>query len=352
MIKLQSILKTVVVSSLLLVGAISCESIYDHEPDCSTKIKLVFKKHRQALHSQPGKAADVFDSTVGSVHVFIYDAETGELVAEKIERTENLKSAADLKIGTETYKCYLEVDIPEGDYKILAWCGLDENDHNNAFSLEAAETRSGDYSHCGVKIDPNSGHPVHAEKYDAVYHGVNHKAQVTGNNIVSVELTKNTNDIAVYVQHANMTFSDGDYEVVYTDANGSMKFEDNSIHKDDRLEYHPHSTSMLETSTEYNGALVESGAMVAHISTSRLMEANRNDARLEVRNKEGQTVFSIPFIKYVLQMQTLTDDSQYYLDCEDTYNCSFYLTGENGLWMPARIIINNWVKVPDQTEEI
>ena len=108
----------------------------------------------------------------------------------------------------------------------------------------------------------------------------------------------------------------------------------------------------MTSSTEYNGSLVEAGALVAHISTARLMAAHQKDARLEVRNREGNTVFSIPFIQYLLEMQTFTSDGQYYLDCEDTYQCSFYLTGENGLWMPARIIINNWVRVPDQTGSI
>lgn len=352
MIKLQSFLKSVVVSSLLLVGAVSCEGIYDQEPDCTARVRLVFKKHRQALHSLPGKAADVFDSTVGSVHIFAYDANTGELVFSRTERTENLKSAADLNIGTETYKCYMDLDVPDGDYRIVAWCGLDENDNNNAFSLEAVQTKAGNYSHCGVKINEQTGRPVNHEKYEAVYHGVNHSAHVSAGSVVNVELTKNTNDIAVYIQHTNATFADGDYEVVYVDANGAMKFEDNSLHSTDRLEYHPHTTSMLTSSTEYNGEPVEAGALIAHISTSRLLEANKEEARIEVRTKEGETVFSIPFIKYVLQMQDLTNDSQYYLDCEDTYNCSFYLTGDNGLWLPARIIINNWVKVPDQNADI
>ena len=341
----------------LIFGASSCNDsfIFEDERDCTVKVQFVFKKHRQALHQIPGKEADVFASTVNTVHLFVYDAESGELVSEHIEKAENLNSAAELKMGSGTDKCYLPLNLDPGKYRMVAWCGLDEDDTNNAFYLTDGSTR-GKYAECRVKLSDATGHPVNSAKYDALYHGIVKEAEVSvsndGTQVIPVELTKNNNDIAVWVQHTTTTFSEGEYEVVYTDANGTLKFEDNSVPAENHLEYHPHTTSMLTSSTEYNGSSVEAGALVAHLSTSRLMEAHQNNARIEVRNKEGETVFSIPFIKYLLQMQTFTNDGQYYLDCEDTFNCSFYLTGENGAWIPARIIINNWVKVPDQDADI
>lgn len=353
--KMKSILTSAFLFSILL-GLASCDDsfIYEKEGDCSVKVQFVFKKHRQALHSIPGREADVFYSTVETVHLFVYDEKTGELVFEKTENTDNLKSPADLKLGTSSDRCILPVDLPAGKYRMVAWCGLDETDENNAFLLGGNESRS-QYSHCRIKLSEDTGNPVHDEKYDALYHGVTRDVEITdretGDKVVTIELTKNTNEISVWVQHATQTFSEGDYEVVYTDANGTMHFEDNSMLQDDRLEYNAHTTSLLTSSTEYNGSMMETGALVAHISTARLMQGNRKDTRLEVRDREGNTVFSIPFIDYVLQLQTLTNDEQYYLDCEDTYNCSFYLTGDtqvNGKWMPSMIIINNWVVVPDQ----
>ena len=344
-----------------LLGASSCDDsfIYEDEKDCSTKVQFVFKKHRQVFHSLADKEQDVFSSTVGSVHLFVYDSETGDLVFEKTEKTDNLSTASELGLGSATDRCFMSVNIKPGTYRFVAWCGLDENDTNNAFYL--TETRAGTnrYSECRLKLSEATGMPVNHEKYDGLYHGVVHSAEVSvhqnGTQVIPVELTKNTNDIAVWVQHTSAMFDNGDYEVVYTDANGSLKFEDNSVSRNDRLEFHPHTTSILTAQTEYNGALVEAGAMVAHLSTSRLMEAHKDDARLEVRDRDGNTVFSIPFIQYVLQMQTFTSDAQYYLDCEDTYNCSFYLTGgteQGGVWSPAMIIINNWVMVPQQNGEL
>ena len=341
---------------LISVSLSSCESggpLFDEEGDCSVKVQFVFKKHRQALHQIAGKETDAFYASVSSVHLFIYDQESGELVFDRIENTDNLKSAAELKLGSGSDKCYMQVDLQPGTYKLVAWCGLDDTDNNNAFSLTDA-TRAG-YAHCEVKKDDVTGHPVNHDRYEALYHGKVEKAIISANNISSqvipVELTKNTNDIAVWVQHTSASFADGDYEVVYTDSNGSMHFEDNSLSSDNLLEYHPHTTSLLTSDSEYNGSQVEAGALIAHLSTSRLMSHHSDDARLEVRDKEGKTVYSIPFIKYLLNMQTLTNDNQYYLDCEDTYNCTFYLTGakeEDEKWVPLKIIINNWVIVPDQ----
>lgn len=338
-----------------LFATTSCDDsfIFDGEGDCTPHVRFVFKKHRHVLGQMPGRETDAFFSVVESVHLFVYDVNTGELVFDKTEKTENLKSEADLGLGNSSDCCFMPVDLAPGRYRMVAWCGFGDDDSNNAFRLSGT-ARGGSYSHCEVKLE-EAGRPVHHGRYEAIYHGTKTadiSADSPSRQIIPVELTKNTNDIAVWVQHASMTFNEGDYDVVYTDANGTMKFEDNSMLRPDRLEYRPHSTSLLTSDTEYNGSQMETGALIAHISTSRLMEAHKDDARLEVRNKDGKTVFSIPFIKYVVSLQTFTADSQYYLDCEDTYNCSFYLTGENGTWMPARIIINNWVVVPDQNSDI
>lgn len=347
--RLQAVLKSAA-CAVLFMALPSCGSIYDGEADCSVKVKFVLKKHRQALRALDGQGADVFASTVGSVHLFVFDAADGTLVAERYAETDRLKTEAELNIGTGDERCYLPLDLAAGTYRLVAWCGLDADGRNNAFSLSGRETRSDAYEECRVLL--SDGQPVHQEKYEALYFGCVESLTVhPDGSVVPLELTKDNNDIDVWIQHTSEVFSSGDYEVVYTDANGSMKFADNTMSRDDRCEYRAHTASLLTTSAEYNGHPVEAGALVAHLSTARLMAGHAEDARLEVRNREGRTVFSIPFVRYLLEMQTFTSDGQYYLDCEDSYQCSFYLSGD-GQWMPSMIVINNWVRVPDQTDSI
>lgn len=362
MTRIKNIFAFIAILSLSL-GVMSCDDnfIYDEGEDCFPKVQFILKKHRQALNQVEGRETDVFYSTVESVHLFVYDAETNELIYEKTEKTDNLETARELNLGEGTDRCYMDIDLNPGKYRFVAWCGLDETDSNNAFELGDAASRAG-YSHCRVKKGAD-GHPVSSEKYDAIYHGKVDEFEIIiekAIQVIPIELTKNTNEINVWVQHTTQTFEKGDYEVVYVDKNGEMHFDDNSMTGSDRLNYRSYQTSILTSDTEYNGNQVETGALVAHISTARLMDAHKNEARLEVRDREGNTVYSVPFIKYVLEMQTYvnggskassTRDYQYYLDCEDTYNCTFYLSGDRQdgeQWVPSMIIINNWVKVPDQ----
>ena len=352
MMNLQHILKTLVFSSVLL-AATACESIFEGAQDCTTKIKFEFRKNRQALQAVNGKSTDAFEASVSTVHLFIYNAENGKLVFQQFANTDDLSTETDLGIGSGSTKSYIAVDLPAGTYSIIAWCGLDENDENNAFALAQTSRAATTYDHCAVKLaEPAT--PLHDEKYQALYHGAATQIELHSNGeTVPIQLTKNTNDIAVMVQHLTTTLVTDDYEVVYTDANGTMDFADNSVDNSQVLEYFPHTKYVITTDqTEFNGSTAETGAVIAHISTARLLENNAETARLEVRNRKGETIFSIPLIQYLLRMQTFTNDGQYYLDCEDTYNCSFYLTGDYERWQPAQIIINNWVIVPDQAGNI
>lgn len=331
----------------MLMTACSDSFIFDGEGDCSTNVKFVFTSNRQALQAPSGVGPDAFSASVSSVHLFVFDQETKELVTEKFAST-----------GELTDGCMMPLVLPAGEYTLVAWCGLDSNDENNAFELQHTYAR-GDNDNCHVKM-VSDYEPIHSQKYDALYHGRVSHVSISNETIgktIELPVIKNTNDIAIWIQNPDATFDNDEFSVSYEDANGVLHFEDNSIiSEDNRLRYHPHTTSVLNTETEYNGDKVQSGALISHISVSRLLDSHKDDAKIVVRNREGKEVFTLPFIKYVLQMQTFTDgnkkNDQWYLDCEDTYHCSFYLAGEgDGTWLATRIIINNWVVVPTQDQE-
>ena len=335
-------------STLFATSSCSDSFLFDDEGDCRMKVKFEFKRNREALQSKNGIGPDAFTNTVTSVHLFVLDANTGDLIFEKTEDAENLIDG-----------CIMPVDLEPGEYNFIAWCGLDSNDENNAFELQHNYVSRGAEDKLVLKLGADN-EPVHEAKYDAVYHGITKNFKVTYDNIgetVTVPVVKDTNDINVWIQHPYASFQEGDYTVSYEDANGEISFTDNSLMSEERkLVYKPYDTQLLQSNTEYNGEMMESGAMIAHLSVSRLMAGHSEDARIVIRNKNGVEVFAIPFIKFVLALQTFTKpgtnmDDQWYLDCEDTYNCSFYFTGYDQTWTAFRIIVNNWVVVPGQDWE-
>ena len=87
----------------------SCDSIiYDYEGDCDVTI---LAKFRYDLNM---KWADAFPSEVTSVHLYAFDKDN-RLVWHRSESGEALQS--------DDYA--MKLDLPAGDYHLLAWCGLD-----------------------------------------------------------------------------------------------------------------------------------------------------------------------------------------------------------------------------------
>ena len=81
---------------------------------------------------------------------------------------------------------------------------------------------------------------------------------------------------------------------------------------------------------------------VAELTTGRLM--TDQEPVLTVRNREGETVLSIPLVDYALLVKGYYNrdmDDQEYLDRQDEYNMTFFLD-ENDRWVNTSIIINSW----------
>lgn len=336
--------------ALAAVLSASCERIFEDVEDCSStwSVRFVYRKNREMLQSVTGQGPDAFATSVASVHLWVFDKK-GNLVFEGRE------SGGILASGDWT----MPLELPADTYDMIAWCGIDGS---NAFELTEADAlplRSGDRQddlNVSVRLD-DDGKAWHGAPYDALFYGRADNVKITeeiGNNEIEIELVKDVNDLIVWVQHPSAeVFAENSYTVVFTEANGSMTAANETCGP--VIEYLPHKVSLLEVDSEFNGETMHSGAMVAHLSTSRIIASHSNDARLEIRSGSGDTVFSVPIVKYLLEMKSerfSRFDDQTYLDCEDTYNCSFFLSGDSGYWTASRIIINSWVRVSDQVTEI
>ena len=121
--KLPRHIYTLLTVLLAMCALSACDSvIYDNEGDCTVTYRLKFRYDRNM------KWADAFANEVGSVNLYAFD-KNGTLVWQQSEHGEAL--------AADGYS--MRLDLPAGEYSLIAWCGL-KNDGATAesFSVPAA----------------------------------------------------------------------------------------------------------------------------------------------------------------------------------------------------------------------
>lgn len=118
--------KTALLAAALAAGLAgwSCDSvIYDGEGDCGVSYTLRFR------YDMNMKFADAFAHEVGSVSVWAFDPSTGLLAWQRSE-----SGAA---LAEEGYG--MTLDVPAGDYDLVAWCGLDSDARTDGTRADTEE---------------------------------------------------------------------------------------------------------------------------------------------------------------------------------------------------------------------
>lgn len=359
----MDILKSVRTYTIAIFAAvaflfISCDSyIFDDEGDCKVTYKIKF------CYDMNLKWADAFPSEVKSVNLYAFDSD-GVFVKEFVGRGEALS-----QLGYD-----IELDLPAGDYKLVAWCGL-ENEEAEKESFTVIQPVSGtttiDELMC--RLNTHTSPASRSDDGDAVmeysdtrlfflYHGymeVNLPDTQDGQEYVyTMYLTKDTNHIRIILQELSSgeDMDADDYEISIEAANGLMAY-DNTLLGDKRVTYMPWSLTADEMGlgTEHvdEGALLYSKGLVADLSVGRMMEYCRDDLMLTIRNKEMQEtiIARVPLIQYALLAKEYYEmayghampgkqGDQEFLDREDEYVMTFFLY--NRKWMDAYININSW----------
>ena len=312
----------------------ACDGIYDDEGDCSTQYSVQF------VYDRNMNFADGFAHAVKRVSLYAFD-ESGQLVYEKTEAGTALSQAG--------YRMNIN-DIEPGTYDLLVWAEGAETDNTFSFpDVQRNVTRMDDLT-CYM----NREHDAAGEAYidhDLVplFHGIATRQDLTenpgGERSVTVNLTKNTNVVRVVLQHlSGEAVNADDFEFTITDDNGWMA-ADNSLLEDETLTYHAWSVYDGEAALEGDAeskAVTSVGAAIAELTVGRLMTDHR--PILTIRNKEGETVLSIPLIDYALLVKGNYNrdmSDQEYLDRQDEYNMVFFLD-ENDRWVNSTIYINSW----------
>lgn len=320
---------------LLLVmtvcGAVmtSCDNILDNGyGDCEVEYRVKFR------YDYNMKYADAFPHEVRSVTLYAFD-DNGSLVHQQSE-------AGDV-LADKGYT--MLVELPKGDYRFITWAGLGNQ--------ESFQVNTQDLS---CRMNRTSVGGEDRIKYlNPLWHGMvdaHIPEMATGTHVVEVPLVKNTNTFRIILQQLSEEPIDVDsFEFTITDRNGYMA-RDNSMKEDTPVVYYPYHRATGSTEAGADGG-ENLNVAVAELSTGRLM-ADHSPVLTITDKENGETVFSIPLIKYLSVYKTVANYDmpfQEFLDREDEYVLHFFLNG--GEWVNTQIIINDWiVRYNDITPEL
>ena len=349
-----------VAALLLAMGMTSCGdlSVFEDEGDCDPHYYLKFVFDRNMLYNDQYQiGADAFAAQVGSVDVYIFDAKTGDFVARYSDAGERLRE----------FGYRLPIDIKPGDYEIIAWCGLADNDGH--FTIADNISSYSDLK-CRMARSMDGNQVTYSDKcLNALFHGrITHTfPDKEGDHYATVNLTKDTNYIQLALHHNAGELDPDRFSVMMEDDNGYLAY-DNSLIDDITIQYRPWSIrgGVVDMETDgYNSRAAEDGTgfLVAELATSRLT-ANHNPLLTVTDNVTGRVVFSLPLVKYVLMMKSdrySKMEAQEYLDREDEYSVIVFLQNnkkdpdnndpdpepnpdpdDDEGWYAVEIVINGW----------
>lgn len=336
------------------VGLASCEKFFDYEGDCEPHYFVSFVYDMNMLY------ADAFSSMVSSVDLYVFDAATGDFVAHFAE--------ADRELFKD--KNYLmPISVLPGEYKFVAWCGLDNNEgrftvpdideiHNiedlTAVMAREYETRA-DVPVSKTNLDYNTnGEPC------ALYHGMIEASlpDHQGTYVYPVQLTKDTNNIMVSIWHRYGELNKDHYEIrlVYADGESNATLHHtNAPLSDESILYLPWSLrgGKLDLGDVVPGLDEEGEGMneayehpegryiTAEIATSRLMADHT--PRLVIYDKSADAVrLDVPLVKQIEAYRSANYNKmtlQEYLDRQDQFNITIIL---DSTWVGFELVINGW----------
>lgn len=326
----------------------SCDSvIYDYEGDCDVKVLVKFR------YDLNMKWADAFPSEVTSVHLYAFD---------KDGRLAWFNSESGKVLQTDGYA--MELDLPAGDYHLLAWCGLD-NPESAARHFIVPEVTVGittlEELTCRMEREYDTDGACSDRRLLPLFHGVKDISIPNADNGETfsylVPLTKNTNHVRIILQHLNGNPVDVDSFTFFIEEENGLMAHDNKLLPDEKITYRPFHTGSGTASLGIDDypqqgkrnigskAAIESiSVAIADLSIPRLIEDRKTYLSIHTADEEKRLVARIPLTDYALLLKDgyeheMTD--QEYLDREDEYNLTFFLN-EDDFWISSSIIINSW----------
>ena len=353
-LKLTKTYISVILVMVFTLSTSSCDSIiFDDEGDCEVIHKIRF------VYDLNLKWADAFSSEVHSVNLYVFDS-NGVFVKEYLGRGEAL-SRPDY---------YMLLDLPVGDYKLVAWCGLDNGDAaEESFTVPQPVVGETTIEELTCRLNTQSALTSRNGDTDAVmeysdkqlyflYHGYMDISIVDNHDgeeyTYTMYLTKDTNHIRIILQE--LSYDEGlnpeDYSISIEPADGLYAYNNAPI-GNAIVKFTPWSQEADEVGVGRvdvgDGSIKYVKGLVADLSVGRMMASQWNKMMLTITDNKTQEkiIARMPIIQYALLSKSYyemayghTMADQEFLDREDEYVMTFFLYQNK--WMDSFIDILSW----------
>lgn len=316
-------------AALLMV---SCGMMDDVGDDCSTQKRIYFRYDYNMLY------ADAFPNEVKTLTLYAFD-DSGTIVYTRRASTDSIIA-----------KGYMDVsDLPSGRYNFQVWAEGEQR-HADTYLYGAGNTQTAltaAINRSGAEI-PHDLTPL--------YYGRLDNADFTdfrtrGRREATIYLMKDTEVFRIVLQNTSGdSLRAEDFSFSITDNNGSLDADNNIVTPADTLTYRAWAqySGSAGISAGDNAATVTGvNAVVAEITTNRLVREGHQMRLHVVRRSDGETIIDLPLTDACLLVKGNYNRSmsdQEYLDRQDTWNFIFFLDANHN-WLAARIYVQSWMVV-------
>lgn len=316
-----------------------CSLINEELEPCPKEMRLKFEYGYL-------KDTNAFGGEVGSINVWAFDKQgrlawSGETSAQELTSEDS----------------YMETPLDEGEYDIVAWCGLKDNDDFEL--LNYTPTSKADLE-VRMKTIEEEGKHISRVNLHGLYNGtldnVKYEPDPQKPSIMTctVPLIKDTKDIRIMLQHLDgREIANRDFSATITDSNAQYAW-DNALIGSEMVTYQPWNVKygvVTAPGAENQGSrdITTVASLMFELSTGRLM--TESNAILTVRrNVDNRDIIRIPLIDYLLLIRGNYGNisNQEYLDMQDDYSIVFFIDENSNWYVAGGIYINGWAVVPPQ----
>ena len=282
--------------------------------------------------------ADAFQEQIDCLTLYIYDKD-GNYVQTITEESDVLKN--------ENYR--MVIDLPEGDYRFVAYGGIACEKHSFSPVIEPA--KGSKLSDLNVVMN-KEGNTSNVQLHDFFWGTLDVTVEGELYRDITLYLKRNTNNLRIVLQQADSSSDPldiNDFTISITDNNYLFSADNSLITDGERLTYSPW-TSGDDLVAGESGQGTTVSVAYAEFSISRLMTTN--EPRLVIYSHQQQeNVVDIPLIKYLLLLKSEKYSGmgdQEYLDRENLWSIIFLLNDYT--WHDVQIVINDWKVKNDNIE--